>query len=73
MEAPLLWKAGNREVGWKNALRGAELPAAHALIAGKWLPVSLEIPEPDATRYQNLMRQNFQIDQKSCDQIHSTP
>jgi hypothetical protein len=33
--------------------------------------VSLEIPEPNATRYQNLMRQNPKIDQKSCNQIHS--
>jgi hypothetical protein len=34
--------------------------------------VSLQIPEPDATEYQNLMRQNPKIDQKSCDQILPT-
>jgi hypothetical protein len=34
---------------------------------------ALEIPEPDATGYQNLVRQNLQIDQKSCDQILPAP
>jgi len=31
--------------------------------------ISLEIPEPGATRYQNLVRQNPLSDQKSCDTL----
>jgi hypothetical protein len=32
---------------------------------------SLELPEPDATGYQNPNATKSQIDQKWCDQVHA--
>jgi hypothetical protein len=47
MAAPFI-ESWNREVGWKNALRRAEMPAADGLIAGKWLSCCYKLQLPCA-------------------------
>jgi len=47
MAAPFI-ESWNREVGWKNALRRAEMPAADGLIAAKWLSCCYKLQLPCA-------------------------
>src|ERR1700761_3795607 len=47
MAAPFI-ESWNSEVGWKNALRRAEMPAADGLIAAKWLSCCYKLQLPCA-------------------------